>query len=104
FRLPVALHRASIRMCGSSNASAASSFVVMPEVIDGAIICASTLGKTMHLIKRILAGSWIACAAIATAATPQLHELGRLVPGFEQPGIGGFAIADFDGDGRDDLV
>lgn len=58
----------------------------------------------MHLIKRILAGCWIACAPFAAAGTPELHELGRHVPGFEFPGEGGFAIADFDGDGLDDLV
>lgn len=33
-----------------------------------------------------------------------LTELGRLIPGIENPGRGGFAIGDFDGDGRDDIV
>lgn len=36
--------------------------------------------------------------------TPSLVELGRLVPGFDRPGYGGLAVADFDHDGLDDLV
>jgi outer membrane protein assembly factor BamB len=58
----------------------------------------------MKAIPHLIAASTIACASFASAGTPQLAELGRHVPGFELPGEGGFAIADFDGDGLDDLV
>lgn len=51
-----------------------------------------------------LAALALAFTPLAFAGTPTLSELGRLVSGFELPGDGGYAIADFDGDGRDDLV
>ena len=52
----------------------------------------------------LLAALALAFTPLASAGTPTLSELGRLVSGSEQPGDGGYAIADFDGDGRDDLV
>lgn len=57
----------------------------------------------MYAIRKVLAGCLLACASLATAGAPQLLELDRHVPGIRLPGVGGFAIADFDRDGRDNL-
>ena len=54
----------------------------------------------MYAIRKVLAGCLLACASLATAGAPQLLELDRHVPGIRLPGVGGFAIADFDRDGR----
>jgi hypothetical protein len=43
------------------------------------------------------------CSSTSSAASP-LEELGRAVPGLGEAGIGGFAVADFDGDSRPDLA
>ena len=58
----------------------------------------------MRTIRRVLIGCAVACASLASAGSPQLTELGRLVPGFEEPGWAGFPIADFDADGQDEIV
>lgn len=58
----------------------------------------------MQMTRCLLAGCFAACGSFTTAASPLLTEIGRLVPGFDMPGRGGFAIADFDGDGREDIV
>lgn len=45
------------------------------------------------------------CATAASVPElPALHEIGRSVPGFESAGSGRFAVADFDGDGAEDIV
>ncbi len=38
------------------------------------------------------------------ADVPSMDELGRTIPGLKYPGMGGFAVADFDGDGKEDIV
>lgn len=58
----------------------------------------------MITIRPLIAASAMACASLSWAGAPALVELGRTVPGFGWPGHGGFAIADFDGDGLDDIV
>jgi hypothetical protein len=46
--------------------------------------------------------------ALSSASTradfPYFEEIGREIPGMVHPGMGGFAAADFDGDGREDLA
>lgn len=46
----------------------------------------------------------VAVAGIGNAKALSLEELGRHVPGFYEIGVGGFGVADFDGDGRMDLA
>lgn len=40
----------------------------------------------------------------ARAGIPSIQEFGRNIPGLVYPGFGGFAVADFDGDGKEDVV
>jgi hypothetical protein len=49
-------------------------------------------------------GVALAAAVIAPAHAASLEKIGGNVPGFYQAGAGGFAVADFDGDGKSDLV
>ncbi len=58
----------------------------------------------MQISRPLFAGGAIVCASLAFAGTPGLTELGRLVPGFQEQSRARFAIADFDGDGRDDII
>lgn len=57
----------------------------------------------MSVLRSMLAALAFA-AASASAGTPTLTELGRLIPGFDNPGRGGYAIGDFDRDGLDDII
>ena len=45
----------------------------------------------------------LACSP-AWAALPSLDEIGRTAPGLRSAGWGGFAVADFDGDGHEDIA
>lgn len=58
----------------------------------------------MIAIRPFTAAWAMACASLSWAGTPALVELGRHVPGFSFAGPALFAIADFDGDGLDDIV
>ena len=58
----------------------------------------------MRARRHVLSGLLLLCAPLASAGTPSLIELGRHVPGYGTTGPAGMAIADFDGDGLDDLV
>lgn len=40
----------------------------------------------------------------ALAGVPSIEEFGRTIPGLVYPGFGGFTVADFDGDGKEDVV
>lgn len=40
----------------------------------------------------------------ASARIPSIQEFGRTIPGLMYPGFGGFAVADFDGDGKEDVL
>lgn len=58
----------------------------------------------MSVLRSMLAALALAAATSASAGTPTLTELGRLIPGFDNPGRGGYAIGDFDRDGLDDII
>lgn len=58
----------------------------------------------MRARRHILSGLLLLCAPLASAGTPALIELGRHVPGYGTTGPAGMVVADFDGDGLDDLV
>lgn len=63
---------------------------------------------TETTMKRCVLGTCIAAASmaacVAKAGVPSLEEAPRLIPGMYLPGFGGFAVADFDGDGREDIA
>lgn len=58
----------------------------------------------MSAIRSMLATLALAIAPSASAGAPTLTELGRVIPSFDNPGNGGFAIGDFDRDGLDDMI
>jgi hypothetical protein len=60
--------------------------------------------SNMNTIRLLTAASAMACASLCWAGSPQLAEFGRNVPGFYAPGPARFAVADFDRDGREDIV
>lgn len=57
----------------------------------------------MKMIRAMVATMAMACASLPRAGAPILTELGREIPGYQWPGKG-FAVADFDRDGQDDIV
>ena len=58
----------------------------------------------MKITCHVLAASLLACGSLAHAGGLELGELGRDVPGFDLYGSGGLVVADFDGDGFEDIV
>ena len=58
----------------------------------------------MKITCHVLAASLVACGSLAHAGGLELGELGRDVPGFDLYGSGGLVVADFDGDGFEDIV
>lgn len=47
----------------------------------------------------------LAFASVSVSASfPAFEEIGREIPGMVNPGMGGFAVADFDGDGQEDIA
>lgn len=58
----------------------------------------------MHAIRPLVAALAFASVPFASAGTPTLTELGRSIPGYWSTSEGDVAVADFDRDGRDDIV
>lgn len=87
------------------------------EILAQRRACAYTLdSRTLRdthvtcVFRRIAIASagCVACvgtiASAGTATEPSLREMGRVVPVVLEPGRSGYGIADFDGDGMDDIT
>ncbi|MBO9661941.1 PQQ-binding-like beta-propeller repeat protein [Dokdonella sp.] len=60
--------------------------------------------RVLRLVLGLSSALAAAAGAPAHGEVPQIQEVDRIVPGFENVGAAGFVVADFDGDGVEDVA